>query len=188
MADAAANGCRRTARASSCTARSRRPAQTWDSGGRSPDELYRGARLARSLEWAAAHAGELNVLERAFLDASTAAGGTRSRQSARRSASASSRPRRNWLRRKGSAPKTSARSGEDDCGSARYGLAGALVAGDGVTGGCVLPGRTRRAHERGRGEAKRHSWQATNAKQAESEQRIAYGARVGSCRGQQSGC
>jgi WD40 repeat protein/transcriptional regulator with XRE-family HTH domain len=45
-------------------------AQTWDSGGRSSDELYRGARLARCVEWAAVHAGELNVLERAFLDAS----------------------------------------------------------------------------------------------------------------------
>lgn len=45
-------------------------AQAWDRGGQSPDELYRGARLGRATEWAGDHTQELNVLERAFLDAS----------------------------------------------------------------------------------------------------------------------
>jgi WD40 repeat protein/transcriptional regulator with XRE-family HTH domain len=47
-------------------------AQTWDEFGRQPGELYREARLAQALEWAAANPGELNVLEREFLDSSRA--------------------------------------------------------------------------------------------------------------------
>lgn len=45
-------------------------AKQWDTGGREPSELYRGARLSGTLEWATAHAAELNELEREFLAAS----------------------------------------------------------------------------------------------------------------------
>jgi WD40 repeat protein/DNA-binding SARP family transcriptional activator len=48
-------------------------AREWDAGGRDPEELYRGARLASALDWSAAHRGELNPIERAFLDESRAA-------------------------------------------------------------------------------------------------------------------
>ncbi len=44
-------------------------AQAWDELERDPGELYRGARLAQALEWAAAHADDLNALEREFLRA-----------------------------------------------------------------------------------------------------------------------
>jgi DNA-binding SARP family transcriptional activator/WD40 repeat protein len=49
-------------------------AREWDAGGRDPEELYRGARLASALDWSAAHRGELNPIERAFLDESRTAG------------------------------------------------------------------------------------------------------------------
>jgi dipeptidyl aminopeptidase/acylaminoacyl peptidase len=39
----------------------------WQAGGRDSGELYRGARLATTLDWSAGHAGELNELERTFL-------------------------------------------------------------------------------------------------------------------------
>ena len=39
-------------------------AREWQAGGRDPGELYRGARLAAALDWAAGHEGDLNVLER----------------------------------------------------------------------------------------------------------------------------
>jgi WD40 repeat protein len=45
----------------------------WQGSGRDPAELYRGARLAAALDWAASHERELNELERAFLDESRAA-------------------------------------------------------------------------------------------------------------------
>ncbi|MBF8283025.1 MAG: hypothetical protein HW378_1940 [Anaerolineales bacterium] len=47
-------------------------AEGWVRHGRDPGELYRGARLAQALEWAAAHPAELNRLEREFLEASQA--------------------------------------------------------------------------------------------------------------------
>ena len=47
-------------------------ASEWQAGGRDSGELYRGARLASALEWAPAHEGDLNELERAFLDESRA--------------------------------------------------------------------------------------------------------------------
>jgi WD40 repeat protein len=47
--------------------------QEWAAGGRDPGELYRGARLTGALDWAATHDGDLNQLEREFLDASRAA-------------------------------------------------------------------------------------------------------------------
>ncbi len=47
-------------------------AQAWDELERDPGELYRGARLAQTQEWAEAHARELNPLEQTFLDASRA--------------------------------------------------------------------------------------------------------------------
>jgi WD40 repeat protein len=42
----------------------------WEGRGREPGDLYRGARLATALEWAADHGVELNAAERAFLDES----------------------------------------------------------------------------------------------------------------------
>ena len=47
-------------------------AQEWEALGRDPGVLYRGARLAQAVEWAAAHPDILNEGERAFLDASQA--------------------------------------------------------------------------------------------------------------------
>jgi len=47
-------------------------AQEWDKLNRDVGALYRGARLAQAVEWADAHADDLNVLERAFLEASLA--------------------------------------------------------------------------------------------------------------------
>jgi WD40 repeat protein/transcriptional regulator with XRE-family HTH domain len=47
-------------------------AQEWDITGRDPSGLYRGARLAQSLEWANAHAEDLNLLEHTFLEAAQA--------------------------------------------------------------------------------------------------------------------
>ena len=48
-------------------------AHEWDAAGRDPGELYRGARLTGALDWARDHDGDLNQLEREFLDASRAA-------------------------------------------------------------------------------------------------------------------
>ncbi len=48
-------------------------AREWDGRERDPAELYRGARLVSSLEWAAEHGPELNELERAFLEEGSAA-------------------------------------------------------------------------------------------------------------------
>lgn len=45
----------------------------WQGRGRETSDLYRGARLAAALEWAAEHQMELNATERAFLDESRAA-------------------------------------------------------------------------------------------------------------------
>ena len=42
-------------------------ATEWDTVGRDPNELYRGARLAATLDWTAEHADELNTLEREFV-------------------------------------------------------------------------------------------------------------------------
>ena len=62
-------------------------AASWDADGRDPAGLYRGTRLGAAQEWALDHAGEPDVLERQFLDASIAAQGTdvaAARRSARR--------------------------------------------------------------------------------------------------------
>ena len=45
----------------------------WEGSGRDPAELYRGARLASALDWAASHDRELNELECQFLDESRTA-------------------------------------------------------------------------------------------------------------------
>ena len=45
-------------------------ARDWQQSGRDSSELYRGARLASTLDWAAGHRSELNELERDFLAAS----------------------------------------------------------------------------------------------------------------------
>ena len=45
----------------------------WRDSERDPAELYRGARLASALDWAAEHDTELNQLERSFLEESRAA-------------------------------------------------------------------------------------------------------------------
>ena len=47
-------------------------AQEWEALGRDPGILYRGARLAQAVEWAATHPDILNEGERVFLDASQA--------------------------------------------------------------------------------------------------------------------
>ena len=54
-------------------------ARTWDAGGRAGDDLYRGSRLAGTLDWRGAHRDELNRTELAFVAASEAAA-TRSRR------------------------------------------------------------------------------------------------------------
>jgi acyl transferase domain-containing protein len=48
----------------------REAAAEWERRERHESYLYRGARLAKVVEWRAAHEGELNELEREFLDAS----------------------------------------------------------------------------------------------------------------------
>jgi WD40 repeat protein/DNA-binding SARP family transcriptional activator len=48
-------------------------AREWDQSGRDPGELYRGARLTGALDWAREHDGDLNELEREFLQAGRAA-------------------------------------------------------------------------------------------------------------------
>jgi DNA-binding SARP family transcriptional activator/WD40 repeat protein len=47
-----------------------RSARDWDARGRDVAELYRGARLASALDWAAQHDVELNALEREFIGSS----------------------------------------------------------------------------------------------------------------------
>ena len=48
-------------------------ARDWQTRGREGSDLYRGARLAAALDWAAEHQPELNATERAFLDESRSA-------------------------------------------------------------------------------------------------------------------
>ena len=48
-------------------------ARAWDADARDAGGLYRGARLASALEWAADHDPELNTVERTFLDQSRTA-------------------------------------------------------------------------------------------------------------------
>jgi DNA-binding SARP family transcriptional activator/WD40 repeat protein len=48
-------------------------AREWAQSGRPEGELYRGARLASALDWAAGHADDFNAVEREFLDASRSA-------------------------------------------------------------------------------------------------------------------
>jgi WD40 repeat protein/DNA-binding SARP family transcriptional activator len=48
-------------------------ARDWAQSGRPDAELYRGARLASALDWAAGHTGDLNQAETEFLEASRAA-------------------------------------------------------------------------------------------------------------------
>ena len=45
-------------------------AHEWERAGRDPSELFRGARLGATLDWARTHDDELNEGERAFIDAS----------------------------------------------------------------------------------------------------------------------
>jgi WD40 repeat protein/transcriptional regulator with XRE-family HTH domain len=47
-------------------------AQEWNTQARDPSILYRGARLAQAIEWAAAHTEQVNLLENEFLAASQA--------------------------------------------------------------------------------------------------------------------
>ena len=48
-------------------------AHAWDAGGRDGADLYRGARLAATLEWASPHDADLNELEQDFLRSSRSA-------------------------------------------------------------------------------------------------------------------
>jgi WD40 repeat protein/transcriptional regulator with XRE-family HTH domain len=45
-------------------------AQEWEASDHDPGILYRGARLAQTIEWSAAHAEDVNLSERTFLEAS----------------------------------------------------------------------------------------------------------------------
>jgi DNA-binding SARP family transcriptional activator/WD40 repeat protein len=58
----------------------RNAAREWDAVGRDPGELYRGARLASTLEWATDHEADLNATERAFLADSRSASERSQRQ------------------------------------------------------------------------------------------------------------
>ena len=58
----------------------REAARAWDADGRDAGGLYRGARLASALEWAAGHDPELNATERAFLDEGRRASGRAQRR------------------------------------------------------------------------------------------------------------
>ena len=57
-----------------------RASRDWATAGRDPSELFRGARLAAALEWAATHTAELNATERDFLDGSRRASGRAQRR------------------------------------------------------------------------------------------------------------
>jgi DNA-binding SARP family transcriptional activator/class 3 adenylate cyclase/energy-coupling factor transporter ATP-binding protein EcfA2 len=62
-------------------------AASWDGEGRDPGALYRGTRLDAALEWARAHTGDVNGVEREFLDVSVDAQHSelrRARRTARR--------------------------------------------------------------------------------------------------------
>jgi WD40 repeat protein/DNA-binding SARP family transcriptional activator len=52
----------------------------WDSRGRDPAELYRGARLSAALDWSSRHATELTRVEREFVAASRAESGRQLRR------------------------------------------------------------------------------------------------------------
>jgi WD40 repeat protein len=58
-------------------------AAAWDAGERDSGDLYRGARLAGAIEWANAHEGELNELERTYIAESRAAADEESRRERR---------------------------------------------------------------------------------------------------------
>ena len=76
----------------------------WRDSERDPAELYRGARLASALDWAAEHDTELNQLERSFLEESRAASerqAERQRRTNRRLQGAARRGRRTARRRRG---------------------------------------------------------------------------------------
>jgi WD40 repeat protein/DNA-binding SARP family transcriptional activator len=55
-------------------------ASAWDADAREPGGLYRGARLASALDWAAGHEPDLSPVERAFLDESRLASGRAQRR------------------------------------------------------------------------------------------------------------
>lgn len=55
-------------------------ARAWDADARDPGGLYRGARLASALDWAADHDPDLNATERAFLDDSRRVSGRAQRR------------------------------------------------------------------------------------------------------------
>ena len=60
--------------------RLRAAAGAWEADRRDPGVLYRGARLAAALDWAAEHGDELDATERAFLEASRRASGRAQRR------------------------------------------------------------------------------------------------------------
>ena len=63
-----------------CTGRSATRRAPGTSDARDPGGLYRGARLAAALDWAASHDPELDATERAFLDAARRASGRAQRR------------------------------------------------------------------------------------------------------------
>ena len=58
-------------------------ARDWDDSGRTPGELYRGARLAAVLDWLGGHGAEVNELEREFVAESQAAAQAEARRQRR---------------------------------------------------------------------------------------------------------
>ena len=60
--------------------RLREAAGAWEADRRDPGGLYRGARLAAALDWAAEHGDELDATERAFLEAGRRASGRAQRR------------------------------------------------------------------------------------------------------------
>ena len=71
-------------------------ATDWDAAGRDQGELYRGARLAAALDWAADHALDVNELEREFVTESREASdeGDQARQAHQSPSTCSTRRRR----------------------------------------------------------------------------------------------
>ena len=86
-------------------------AREWDGANQDPSELYRGARLASTLDWTAEHTLELNELERRFVTESR----TADEREAQRQASDESPPpgaarRAPWLRCSSRPPPAGSRS------------------------------------------------------------------------------
>ena len=139
-----ANGFWKTRKDFSCSARSRLRRRRGTAGDRVPTSCI-GARVWPALEWAAANRGELNVLERAFLDAS--------KQQAEREASEREAQRRRELIAAVKLAETEKQRAEESTLRGEKTAAARVFAGRGIgafaglVGGRLFPGRSG-AHER----------------------------------------